>query len=273
MNTKWYLFAKFFQSLSAGELMELCVRMGFDGPTALVRDGYWTEAGNLGTTLRPFVKEAEAHGLEVKYADTEIDPQATGAEELYRILAGEGIERIRLTYVNRDGDKNPRALAAQARRHAEAACKLGEKFGACSVLQIHGFYYPHNATAAWPAVQGLDPRYVGIKLDPGNNRHQEGYELASYQVNLLGEYITALGAKDACVLRTGGDGDDKGWERHFAPAYAGQTNFVELYGLLKNVGFFGPNVLMPFYNETDLPTLTANLQKELDYLKACWDRA
>jgi len=32
-------------------------------------------------------------------------------------------------------------------------------------------------------------------------------------------------------------------------------------------------VLMPFYNDTNLPLLTENLQKELDYLKSCWDKA
>lgn len=273
MGTKWYLFAKFFGQLSAAELMEMCARMGFDGPTALIRDGYWTELSNMKDTLPGYVAEAEKHGLEVRYADTEIDVMSAEADEQYRILAGEGIKRIRLKYVGRDNERDPRSLADIGRRWAEKACELGEKHDVLSVIQIHGWYYPHCATAAWPMVKGLDPRYVGIKMDPGNNQHQEGYEFAAYQVNLLQEYIAAVGAKDAAYLRTGEGGDDKGWERHFMPAFAGRTNFVELYGLLKKVGFSGPNVLMPFYNDTNLPLLTENLQKELDYLKSCWDKA
>ena len=65
MGTKWYLFAKFFQQLSVKELMEMCARMGFDGPTALIRDGYWTELSNMKETLPGYVAEAEKHGLEL----------------------------------------------------------------------------------------------------------------------------------------------------------------------------------------------------------------
>jgi hypothetical protein len=43
--------------------------------------------------------------------------------------------------------------------------------------------------------------HVGIKLDPGNNYAQEGYEDFTYQIHLLKEYIQAFGAKDACSLR------------------------------------------------------------------------
>ncbi len=274
MGTKWYLFAKFYRHLSQGELMDLCTRLGFDGPTALVRDGYWVERGNMAKTLPPFVAEASRHGLEVRYADTDVVPtDAEDAVEQYRILAGEGIERVRMSYVQRDGDRDPRSLAEKGRRWAEAACELGARFSIQSVIQLHGGYYPQNATGVWPMVKGLDPRYVGVKIDPGNANHQEGFEYAPYQVNLLREYITAVGAKDACALRVGPEGDGKGWQKQFIPAYAGQTNFVELYRLLKAVGFSGPNVLMPFYFETDPDALTAALEKELRYLKDCWEKA
>ena len=274
MGTKWYLFAKFFRHLSSSELMELCARLGFDGPTALVRKGYWVERENMAETLPPFVSDAVRHGLEVRYADTDVNPlNAEDAAEQYRILSGEGIERVRLSYVQRDGDRDPRSLPEKARRWAEAACELGARFSIRSVIQLHGGLYPQNATGAWPMVKDLDPRYVGVKIDPGNNRHQEGYEYFSYQVNLLREYITAVGAKDACALRLGPGGDDKGWQTQFVPAYAGQTNFVELYRLLKAVGFNGPNVLMPFYFETDPAALTLALEEELRYLKDCWEKA
>ena len=270
---KWYLFAKFFQSLTPDALMEYCAREGLDGPTALVREGYWTPPEALKETLPGFIQCARKHGLEVKYADTPIDfADAKATEESYAVLADAGIEKLRLAHIVR-GDRDPRTLSDLGRRYAETACEMGRKYGVQSILQIHGRCYPLNATSAWPLVKDLDPRYVGIKLDPGNNYCQEGYEQFPYQIGLLKEYIAALGAKDACALRTGEEGDQKGWKTYMVPAYAGQTDYVEVFRLLYAVGFDGPAILMPFYEEFNLPALQRALTREIAYFKKCAAKA
>ncbi len=48
---KHYLFAKFFTHLSADELMDECAKSGIDGPTLLIRDGYWVSNDNMETEL------------------------------------------------------------------------------------------------------------------------------------------------------------------------------------------------------------------------------
>lgn len=268
---KWYLFAKFFTEMTQDQLMEYCVQEGIDGPTALVRDGYWTAPDKLAETLPGFVACAKKHGLEVKYADTHIDfADMYKAEKDYDTLAANGIELIRLQYIERNGDKNPREFADVGRRFAETACKMGEKHGVRSVIQLHGGFYPHNATCAWGCVKDLDPRYIGIKIDPGNNFAQEGYEHFTYQIRLLGEYIAALGSKDACALRVwDGLDETKGWQKPFMPAFAGQANYKQIFGLLKEINFQGPAVLMPFYHEDNLQRLKKDFTKEIQYLKAC----
>ena len=70
---KHYLFAKFFNHFSADELMEKCIELGIDGPTLMVRDGYWVTDENISLALPEFVKIAQKHNLEVKYADTDVE--------------------------------------------------------------------------------------------------------------------------------------------------------------------------------------------------------
>ena len=117
-------------------------------------------------------------------------------------------------------------------------------------------------------VRALDPRYIGIKLDPGNNREQEGYERFDYQIPLLGEYIAALGAKDAAQSRTGDPADArKGWKTAFVPAYEGQSEYLQIFAELDKIGFDGPAILMPFYAADDYAALTDRLQREIAYFK------
>lgn len=265
---KYYLFAKFYQDLTPEQLAEKCATLGFDGPTALVREGYPLTAANLKEALPAYIRTMETAGLEVKYADAPVNPLAAEADATVGILAEHGIERIRLDHILKTA-KPVRELADYARRYAEAAAKLAERHGTQAVIQIHGHCYPHNATAAYSCVKGLDPRYIGIKADPGNNLAQEGYELFDYQIRLLGEYLTALGAKNAALFR----GADGIWRRSFVPAQEGIADYNLIMRELKGIGFDGPAVLMPFYHEQEPELLTEKLKAELAYLKACEQQA
>jgi hypothetical protein len=44
---KYYLFAKLYRNLDVPHLMALCQEVGLDGPTALIREGYWTQWSDL----------------------------------------------------------------------------------------------------------------------------------------------------------------------------------------------------------------------------------
>lgn len=267
---KYYLFAKAMAHLTVDELMELCVSLGLDGVTALIREGYWTTEGALERELPLFVRRAAAHGLEVRYADTSFDMRRPESWEKYLpVLRDCGIRQFRLGYMPKVDFVHPRDMAFQGRRCAEKAALLAQRYDMQAVIQIHGDQYPHCATAAWPMVQGLDPGHIGIKLDPGNNRHQEGYERYNYQIPLLGEYIAALGAKDAAAYRTGDrDNARKGWETAFVPADEGQSEYPLIFSELMKVGFDGAVILMPFYEADCFEHLCEKLKREIAYLKA-----
>ena len=198
---KNFLFAKFFQQFSAEQLMETCASLGIDGPTLLVRDGYWVTPENIRTALPSFVQLAKEHGLAVEYADTPYNMyELDKLDAELDLLAQNGVKMFRVNYVPKSVVP-ARELADVLKRYAAAAAAAAERHSLRAIVQLHGSFYPHNATAAWPMVRDLDPRYIGIKMDPGNNLAQEGYELFDYQVELLGEYLAAIGEKDAGLFR------------------------------------------------------------------------
>ncbi|MBQ7337679.1 MAG: TIM barrel protein [Clostridia bacterium] len=271
---KNYLFPKFFQSLSAKELAEYCVSIGIDGPTLLIRDGYWVKASDVFETLPAFVKCCEACGAEVKYADTPYDMDRLDAlDDQLALMSANGIELFRVNYITK-GQYPARELHDKVCHDMEIAEKAARKHGMRAVIQVHGGCYPHNATSAYFACKNFDPRYLGIKIDPGNNIAQEGYEDFAYQIALLGEYIAAIGQKDARLVR---DGDKnsaaKGWRREFAPANEGVNNYAHIFSQMKKHGISVPGILMPFYHDRDFDALRTAFVDEVAYFKHCQEES
>ena len=268
---KHYLFPKFFSEISMDAMMEKCATLGFDGPTLLIRDGHHVTSENIAEALPRFVKTAEDHGMEVRYAQTDVAmDNIKNEEELLRRLADAGITEFRLAHLHkRRSGIPPRELADFTRRHLAEVAQTAEKTGIKAIVQIHGMMYPHNATSAYFAIKDLDPRHIGVKLDPGNNAQQEGFELWNYQIPLLGEYISVLSVKDANLFEreetdiAGG----KQFTRRFVPLPEGISDYPQILSELKKINFEGPAVFMPFYNETNLPLLEENLKKELAYFR------
>ncbi len=254
--------------------MQATAACGFNGPTALVRNGYWVQADSMARDLPVFVKAAEKAGLTVSYGSADINldrlPDDEKMLDMLRCFAANGITMVRVQHVpKREGD-DVRGYAQRFRRQAAAAEKAGAKTGVRCIIQLHGHCYPHNATAAYAGVQGLDPRYVGVKMDPGNNLCQEGYELFSYQAQLLGEYLAALGAKDCARLRTGNkNAPDKGWQMQWLPADEGCIDYNDVFAQVRRVGFNGPVILMPFYEAASQQDLWQTVKRELQYIKRC----
>ena len=271
---KYYLFPKNFQHYSIDNLMNVTASMGFDGPTALVRDGFWISAGNAKKEMSDFINTANKYGLEVKYGSADINMDTILSNEnqldLLKIFADNGIEMVRMQHVIKRDSDNIREYTERFKAQAYNAAKAGEKVGVKCIIQIHGQCYPHNATAAYEAIKNLDPRFVGIKMDPGNNWCQEGYELYWYQAQLLGEYLSALGVKDVTYNRVGDfNADNKGWLPTWTPAYCGMINYKSVFEAVKKVGFDGPVIQMPFYCCNSDKEMEDTVAKELAYFKSC----
>lgn len=260
---KKYLFAKSFQQLTQEALMQLCAELGITGPTLLLRNGYWTTEDHP-ASIPAFVSCANRFGLEVRYADTNICNDGEDAQRLFALLAENGIRQIRLGYLPRPHGVAVRSMADELCTFAEKMCRLAEKNGVQSIIQLHGWFYPQSATAAYPAIKDLDSRYIGIKVDLGNNLSQEGYEFFDYQADLLGEYIAALGAKNAIYTQENGI-----WTPGFAPCHKGIADYAQVYRELHRVGFDGPTILMPLYTANSVAEYKSLIAEEIRYLDQC----
>lgn len=264
---KRYLFAKFFRHLSVDELMEKTAQAGLDGPTALIRNGYWIDQQNMSRELPRFVRAAMLQGLEVKFGSTGFAMEDLIKDDTpMRIMADNGIECFRLGYVPRQ-ESDPRELAATVRALAEKTACAAERCGIKAVMQLHASNYPHSATAAWPLVKDLPAEYFGVMIDPGNNCI-EGFEFFEYQVNLLGRYIQAMGVKDALVRRNLNPEKCTVRESQWVPVDEGLNDWGEILRLLETVGFNGPLILMPFYDASNFPLLYEKLCREVKYIDA-----
>lgn len=269
---KRYLFAKQFDKLSVEELMTVTAKLGFDGPTLLLRDGFWTTPDDL-PSVKPFIDKAKEFGLEVKYADSSVITFNEKDEKAFYVMAENGIENIRLGFMGRPVGNDVKNVADRLKAVAAKAYAFSEKYGVRAVIQLHGYFYPQTATAVYPAIKDLDPKYIGIKMDPGNQICQEGFEFWDYQVDLIGEYVCALGTKGAAMFRDGDPTINNGWQRRFVPAQEGAIDYKEIYSLLLNKGFDGPSILMPFYYGDDYPKIITALKEELKYIDNCYEQA
>jgi len=267
---KHYLFPKYFNHFTADQLMEKCVELGIDGPTLMIREGYWVDDNNYRETIPAFVATAKAHGLEVKYADTNIYMERIDEYvDQLKVMKENGIEQFRLWYMFRKTFQGSvREMEGFVRGHLAHVAEVAEQIGIQAIVQIHGMMYPLNASTAYACVKGLDPRYIGIKMDPGNNFSVEGYEAFDYQVQLLDDYVAALGAKNAALVKYTDENGAVCWSRPFVPADEGCADYKLVFSELKKIGFKGPIILMPFYHEDQYEELEKAFVKEIAYFKA-----
>lgn len=264
------VFPKYAQHLSLEELAEWCNDAGVDAVNAVVRDGYWVSESNLAESLPVFKRSMESAGLRVSFASTSYPADALVQDDTpLRVMADNGIEQFRTGYFRRPGDGDIRTARKHARETLTALEPLCERAEIQAVVQLHGGTIHQSFSSAYSLVEGLNPKYVALEPDPGNQVMQEGYEVWHYGFNLLSEYVAALGVKDAVWIHNSirSDEPDKGWRREWAPIYEGIVNWQEVVTQLRSISFKGPLVFMPFYDECDFITQTEKFHREVAYLR------
>ena len=270
MKLTYSVFPKFLSKLSAPELAEAVRGAGLDTTNLVIRDGYWVSKADMAETLPPFLKAMADAGLKVTFATAGFSPEEVRQDDTHlALLAEHGIREFRMGYFNAKAGEDVRKTFDSARRQLAQMAEVCEKRGVRAVYQVHHGTLIPSASAAYMLVNGLDPKWVGVELDPGNQSH-EGYEDWSRSARLLGEYLVALGVKDSRVARDPARASDpnKGWVRRWCPLDEGVTNWHAVMRALKEVDRSGTLVFMPFYSENDPVAQLATLKREVAYLRA-----
>lgn len=272
------VFPKMLAALSADELADFVRSIGIDGCNAVVRDGFWTPEARLAEALPPFVDSLRGRGLEIPQAETDWDPrdivEKREARSGVALLKENGITAIRLRQLNSGGKFGGIGDVIAEMKVARAFFLLLERIaadlGVQFVYQVHHRTLLASASSLQPMIADLDPRRVGAQLD-GGNMVMEGMENWRKACRLLGKHLAAFSIKDGRWVRSESfDSEDprKGWKCEFVPCMEGVINWQEVGEGLRDVGFDGPLVFMPFYKgiQDDLGKLRETLIAEREYL-------
>jgi|GEM_PF-723050 len=273
MNITFSIFPKFCQHLSAEQLAQFVKDVGLDTTNLVIRDGYWVTMDGLAAQAPAFVKTMAKAGLKVTFATAGFSPDMLTFETFVRtknplkILADSGITEFRMNYFRvEDGDVRKSFQAARGK--LELMLEVCEQAKVRAIYQVHhGTLFP-SASAVFGLVYGLDPNWIGVELDPGNQAW-EGYERPELSVGLLGEYLRAFGIKDVSWMRDESKKAEprKGWKQDWATLDEGIVNWYDVLRQLKRVEFEGTFVWMPFYDTGDFEAHKRKLKREVAYMR------
>ena len=138
------------------------------------------------------------------------------------------------------------------------------------VLEIHMDTMIASPSAAYRALEGLDPAHYGLIFDPGNMVN-EGFEEYQKSFELLGPYLAHIHIKNGILAPDGVDelGACK-WKRTWTPLKKGMANLKRLFEIMAKMGYDGTVSIEDFSNEE---STRDKLAQNLEYLRQLADAA
>lgn len=268
MKITYSIFPKFYKHLGVEQLAELIRRVGLDTTNLVIREGYWVDPKTLAVDVPKFVRAMEAAGIAVTFATAGYSPDEIVFDPTpLKVLADNGITQFRMSYFRME-NPDVRVSYVIARHKLQAMLERCAEAKIRAIYQVHHGTLVSSASAAFGLINGLDPQWIGVELDPGNQAF-EGYERWEVSVGLMGEYLRAVGIKDTAITRDPARAAEpgKGWTRTWATLMEGDTNWYDLLRALKAGNFEGHFVWMPFYDENDPAEMTRKLTGEVAYMR------
>lgn len=257
------LFPKPFRDCSLDELADAVTEAGFDTVDLLVREGYWCRDDDLAESVPRFIKAMDGHGVPITFATANWSARDIVAHpDRLKVFADHGIRAFRMGWFQREEGVHPRQALEQARRDLSEAAACCLKAGVQSVYQLHHGTLIASPSAAHYLTMDLDPKAVGVMLDPGNQTH-EGHEHIDYALPLLDERLAVVGVKDVEPPETG-----MGW----TPVGRGRLDWPTYLRKLESIGFAGVLEFMPFYRRPDRGELVDTLRAEVAHIRQCLGR-
>ena len=142
-------------------------------------------------------------------------------------------------------------LFDEARESLAGVQELAKKYGVKGLVELHMGNITPSASAARRLLEPFDPRHIGAIFDPGNMMY-EGYEAWRMGLQILGEFLGHVHAKNTTWSVTGAD--DRGtikWQAQAAPMDVGMADWGVIIDDLKSVGYDG---FISFEDFSQLPT-------------------
>ena len=207
----------------------------------------------------------DAAGLEISALATYLTLWDTA--DIERVLFAAktmGCKKIRVDAPDYDEKENYRVQFDRAAKQVREVEKLAAKAGIRVNFETHMGKIIPSASAAYRLVEGCDPRYIGILLDPGNMVY-EGFENYKLGLELLGPYLGHVHVKNSCWQSKGTTPDGvEHWEPTWAQFTKGYADLGRLVKLLREAGYDDYISVEDFTNDQDTVTKLAG---DLAYLR------
>lgn len=263
------LFTKIFAGCGIDEVGAAAVELGFDGLDLAVRQGQCIEPSEVVRRLPEALRVWRAKGLSVPMLTMEgdfTDPEAPGVEAIYRVCRDCGIPLVKLGYWRRRVGDNYWKVVEDIRTSLAGFAELGEKYGVCSLVHTHaGGHYGGNVASARQLVEGFDPEFVGLYIDPA---HQalEG-EPAGIALGIADTYLRMVGIKNVryvakpAIERTA-------WQSEWCLLNEGLVDWPQALSEIVKSGYSAPLSFHAIYSDhRDREGAMSQTRKDLQYLR------
>lgn len=275
---KLIYFTKFLKGLTAEQIGETALSLGFSGLDLAIRAGQCVNPANVGAVLPSAMKAWRDRGLTVPLATLEgfpTDPRKPETEALFAACAEHGIPNVKLGYwiwheTKWVGSSLSYWKAVDLiRTDLDALQRLGAKYGIRSLVHTHcDNYYGVNASAARHLVNGFDSRYVGIYLDPAH-LSVDG-EILPMAVDICGEYLHMVAAKNV-RYQLSNPADANGpavWKHDWCQLSEGLAHWPNALKTLAAAGYNGAISVHGEYSGPEvLPEILEKVKRDVQFLK------
>lgn len=252
---KHAVFTVMLPEYEPGEALNLLRELGYDGvewrvtkPNAQagLPPSYWSN-NRCTLDIATIDRDAVAVGRLVRAAGLETAALGTymglgdlgDVERAMRAAAEMGCPRIRVSPLRYDRAVGYARLFARSLEGYIEVERLSRKYGVQACLEIHLGNICSSPSLARRLVEHLDPRHIGVILDPGNMVY-EGYEEWRMGMELLGPYLTHVHIKNAqwSVVGRRPTGEPE-WKASAAALDQGVIDMHQLMTDLRAVGYDG----------------------------------
>ena len=220
------------------------------------------------TDLAPKVKEmCDLAGLDIIGFTTYLTPEKQN--ELKPVLNAArsiGVKQVRLftdNYLYDIAQRSYHDIFFDTKKHIQELEILAKQYGIKIVFEIHHDNIFASASSAMRLIEGTDPDFIGLIIDPGNMVY-EGYENYRKVFEIVGPYVAHIHIKNAKMVEDGRDhfGALK-WRREWAAIKDGQADLPRFIHELKAIGYDGTISLEDFSNDM---TTEQKLKYSFDYI-------
>ncbi len=197
------LNSKFFEDLSALELGEKAMELGYDGIDICVRPGHPVNLENVDRKLPAAHRIWRQQGLICPLVSAPVnfnDPTTSAAERLYAACAEAGIGHIKLGYWKFEAGDDYWQVLMRAREGLAGFARLSARYGVKTCYHTHsGPCIGSNCAGVMHLVHDLEPQLLWIYPDFGHMA-LDGEDMAM-GLAMIRDYLAIVGIKDSFHAR------------------------------------------------------------------------